>query len=71
MDYEDDGGNWGRFMVMCRVSGGATGTREALLKANGVVRTFKTFEEAQAEATRLNNMPRPYARASFLYWPVR
>jgi hypothetical protein len=41
------------YFVMCRVSGGVTGTREALLKENGVVVRFETREAAQAEVNRL------------------
>jgi hypothetical protein len=58
----------GSFIVMCRVSGGVTGTREAQLKANGVPQFFPTREAAQAEADKLNSTPRPYATASFRYW---
>jgi len=59
------------FHVMCRVSGGATGTRTALLKRNDVVQEFATREKAEAEARRLdrkyNNV---WAVAFFEYWVV-
>lgn len=57
-----------RFNVHCRVSGGVTGTREALLKANGVVIEFETRAAAQERADQLNrDMNNPYAVASFSY----
>lgn len=56
------------FIVMCRVSGGLTGTREAPLKSNGVVRYFQTEADAQAEADRLNALPREHSIASYRYW---
>lgn len=55
------------YIVMCRVSGGVTGTREAPLKQNGQTQVFQTWEEATAEAAKLNR-PRPYATADFRYW---
>jgi hypothetical protein len=59
------------FNINCRVSGGVTGTREALLKSNGKVCFFDTEEEAQVEANRLNKkMNGPYATASFNYTVV-
>lgn len=59
-----------RYIVMCRVSGGVTGTRETQLKANGAVKYFDTREAAQAEATRLMRaMNNPYSVADFRYWP--
>ncbi len=60
----------GRFIVMCRVSGGVTGTREAQLKANGVPVFFDTRDAAQAKADdllqKMNN--NAYAVAYFQYW---
>lgn len=59
------------YHVMCRVSGGVTGTREGLLKEDGRVRLFATFEEADAEAKRIQaSMGSPYSLATFRYWPV-
>ena len=59
------------YIVMCRVSGGVTGTREAPLKQkNGEIRYFDTLEEAQAEAKRLMQ-PKDsdrYRTADFRYW---
>lgn len=58
------------FIVMCRVSGGVTGTREAPLKKGGVVEQFPTRAEAQAVATRLMDQANgPYRTADFRYWP--
>lgn len=54
------------FRIWCRVSGGVTGTREAWLKSDGVVKEFATREAAQAEADKLNR-PQPYSTASFRY----
>lgn len=57
------------FLIMCRVSGGVTGTREAALKGrDGGVKYFESQEAAQAEASSLNSQPRPYSTASFRYW---
>jgi len=42
------------YNIMCRVSGGVTGTREALLKSNGKVQEFETKEEAERRAAELN-----------------
>lgn len=59
----------GRFVVCCRVSGGVTGTRESLLKRNGVVRVFETFGAATKEAARLRSqMNNQHAVAFFQYW---
>lgn len=57
----------GRYIVMCRVSGGFTGTREAPLKKDDRTRYFETREAAEKEAARLNAMPR-YSLADFRYW---
>ncbi len=57
------------FIVMCRVSGGVTGTREAPLKRLGQIAYFATREEAQLEAARLNTtMNHTYSTADFRYW---
>ncbi len=60
-----------RWIVMCRVSGGVTGTRQAPLKGrDGDVRDFETREAAADEARRLNReMNGPYGAARFTYWP--
>jgi hypothetical protein len=64
--------NDGRWIVRCRVSGGVTGTREAVLKANGVVKYFEDEESARTEARRLAQaMNNAYAVANFEYWPER
>jgi hypothetical protein len=56
------------FAIWCRVSGGATGTRESFLKRNGERAIFATSAEAEAEATRLNTqMNHRYSTASFSY----
>lgn len=62
------------FIVMCRVSGGVTGTREAPLKSNGRVIRFGEREEAQTRADALmaenNEARRGSARRTvlFQYW---
>lgn len=59
------------YYVMCRVSGGVTGTRTALAKADGKVKTFPTFEAAADEADRLLKLyNNSYSKAHFEYWPV-
>jgi hypothetical protein len=60
------------FYVMCRVSGGVTGTRQSLAKNNGVVKTFKTHADAAAEAKKLTAVYNgdPYRKAFFEYWAV-
>ena len=60
--------------VMCRVSGGFTGTREAWLKTGSGkdtrVAKFATLAEAEAEAAKHNAAMNssPYRTASFSYW---
>ena len=59
----------GVFHVMCRVSGGCTGTREAPLKENGVIKIFYKRSIAEAEADSLNKtMNNAHSLASFSYW---
>lgn len=58
------------FKVLCRVTGGVTGTRESFLKSNGKVKTFATREEAQAEATRLNRLTAHTAAPVFFSYTV-
>jgi hypothetical protein len=56
------------YQIMCRVSGGVTGTRTALLKKDGQTVYFETREEAQKEAERLNaTMNNAHSVASFSY----
>ena len=59
-----------RYVVMCRVSGGFTGFREAELKEKeGRVRFFVNREDAQAVANDLTSrMNHRYSTASFRYW---
>lgn len=63
-----------QFIVMCRVSGGVTGTREAPLKdAQGAVRYFSSWAEADHEAKSRASVARGPAtdhmpRARFAYW---
>jgi len=57
-----------RYIIHCRVEGGVTGTREAILKSNGVIKYFDTMDAAKVEAARLNReMNGPYATAWFTY----
>ncbi|HMF92654.1 MAG TPA: hypothetical protein VKE96_00090 [Vicinamibacterales bacterium] len=59
------------FRVMCRVSGGVTGTREDFLKKNGTIAEFETREAAAAEAARLTTQyNNAHAVACFEYWVV-
>jgi len=61
-----------RWIVMCRVSGGVTGTREGVLKHLGATRYFEDADEAHAEAARLRvsmNASR-FGGASYQYWAV-
>jgi hypothetical protein len=62
-----------RYIIMCRVSGGVTGTREAVLKHNDMTRLFTSEMEARLEALRLDKQMNgnPYKTADFQYWPVR
>jgi hypothetical protein len=58
--------------VMCRVSGGVTGTREAWLKSNDKRVEFATLAEAEAEAAHLRAQANgPHAKAFFHYWAER
>jgi hypothetical protein len=59
------------YYVMCRVSGGVTGTRQTLLKSNGTVQTFDSRESAEAKAADLNKkMNNAYSVADFRYWAI-
>lgn len=58
------------YIVMCRCSGGVTGTRQAPLKENGNIKWFGSFKEADDEAKRLTQQMNgnPYRTADFKYW---
>jgi hypothetical protein len=59
------------YIVMCQVSGGMTGTRQAVLKSRDEVLYFGSETEARLEALRLDRkMNGPHATANFRYWPV-
>ena len=60
------------YRIWCTVSGGVTGTRSAWLKKTGdEVAQFRSREEAEEEATRLEReMNGPNAKASFYYRAV-
>lgn len=57
------------YRILCRVSGGVTGTREAYLKGKeGREQIFSTRQEAEAEAKRLNErMNNMHSSAYFRY----
>jgi len=56
--------------VICRVSGGVTGTRMTELKRLGKLARFDTREDAQLEADRLiKSMNHEHSVAYFEYWP--
>ncbi len=58
----------GNYQIRCRVSGGVTGTRVAILKQDGEELWFPTREAATTEANRLNReMNRPESCADFRY----
>ena len=64
---------FGTFKVLCKVSGGVTGTRVAYLKdAEGREKIFSTKEEGETEASALNQKinGNPYRTASFRYQAV-
>lgn len=59
------------WIVMCRVTGGVTGTRMAPLKKDGgAVKYFETETEARAEAALLmaSKDSDRFRTASFCYW---
>jgi hypothetical protein len=58
------------YIVMCRVSGGITGTREGPLKNEGRVVIFTDKDVAQSEADRLDEQMNgnPHRQADFRYW---
>jgi hypothetical protein len=43
------------WIIICKVSGGVTGTRESILKSKGEIKTFGTKAEAEKEAHELND----------------
>ena len=47
------------YHVICRVSDGATGTRESHLTRHGVAVVFRTFAEAEATAEDLRHERQP------------
>lgn len=60
-----------KYHVMCRVSGGVTGTRQTLLKKIGVIAVFDSEKDARDEAARLcRQFNHIHAVAFFEYWPV-
>ena len=58
------------YIVMCRVSGGVTGTRQVPLKANGAVIEFGARQYAQEAADRLQRdvAENSNRTADFQYW---
>ncbi len=54
-------------VVMCRVEGGVTASREAPLTYGQGIIDFETREAAQAAATKHTNANRS-SRARFTYW---
>lgn len=57
------------YIIGCRVSGGVTGTRESVLKEQGLTLRFATRDAAQAKAHELNReMNTQFSVASFSYW---
>lgn len=59
----------GKFIIIARVWGGVTGTRNGILKENGKVMRFDTLEEAESLAAHLTRerMSDPYRKANFEY----
>lgn len=60
------------YNILCRVSGGVTGTREGLLKdIDGAVKVFDTKTDAEMEARRLMaTMNHAFRTADFSYRAV-
>ena len=59
------------YQIMCRVSGGVTGTREGILKKDGEERWFESKDNATREAQRLNEeMNHANSTAHFQYWVI-
>jgi hypothetical protein len=60
-----------KHIVMCRVSGGTTGTREGQLKNDSGVIVFPDKHAAEAEALRLSKrMNHQYSTGYFEYWAI-
>lgn len=60
----------GRFRVMCRVSGGVTGTRgPSPLKLHGIEQRYESRELASRAALEAKAAVSPHAVALFEYWP--
>lgn len=59
-----------RYIVMCRVSGGVTGTRQSELKKDGTIQIFDQRDEAERKAVELTAKLNsdPYRTAAFQYW---
>lgn len=55
------------YTIGCRVSGGITGTREALLKINGQVARFETREEAEKALPKSRTSE---TGVDFRYWII-
>lgn len=59
------------WVIHCRVSGGFTGTREALYKKNGKVKIFKSWQGAYKRAQACNaQMNNSHSTADFRYTVV-
>lgn len=61
------------YLVMCRVSGGVTGTRESVLKSNGDIVRFDTRSRSQPPRPRNFNKRRnsdPFRVANYQYWVI-
>ena len=58
-----------KFIVMCRVTGGVTGTREAPLKREGKIRVFSSREVAEKIASSLMQAANsPAFNVDLSYW---
>ncbi len=65
--YGDEAADEG-FIVMCAVSGGVTGSREAPAKRDGKVIYFPTRAEADAYVTKAYAGRTGYGPAQYRYW---
>ena len=61
-----------QYTIMCRVSGGSTGTHESRLRNPHGLVLFATREAAQVHADALNHSRNDnfHQRAAFEYWPA-
>jgi hypothetical protein len=68
-DWEDDNVADEVYHILCGVGGGLTGFRSAILKENGEVAVFYSYEEAKAKADELNKKmnSNPYTSVIFDY----